>query len=81
MITSNHRNTAHGNFLKLSITFKSLYGWKAVTAVCYPRKILSVTVPISSDEKISSDEDIDVRRRPVNSIANSIVHESTESSY
>ena len=47
----------------------------------YPRKILSVAVPISSNKNISSDEDEDARRGTVNSKSISIVYKSTELSY
>ena len=68
-------------FFNLGITIKLFYGWRAVRVTWYPWKILSVTVPISSDKKISSDEDKDVRRGTVSGNANNIVCESTESSY
>ena len=47
----------------------------------YPRKILSVVVPISFDKNISSDEEKGVRKEPVNSNTNNIMYESTKSSY
>ena len=55
-------------------------GERAVRANLYPRKILSVSVPISSDENLSSDENKDVRRGTINSDTNNTVSQSNESS-